>query len=109
MQCGENPSRHQQQHVWYQQPRSPRSLPHSEARFELQQVVFSTSPSLNALPCCPLTGWLEINQQVNIVPCKLASELMDGWMNLHTHIERLSRIHSTMTSINASKYLMLKK
>ncbi len=35
-------------------------LPHSDARFELQQVVFTTSGCLNALSCCRVIGWLAI-------------------------------------------------
>ncbi len=35
-------------------------LPHSDARFELQQVVFTTSRCLNALSCCQVIGWLSI-------------------------------------------------
>ncbi len=35
-------------------------LPHSDARFELQQVVFTTSRCLNALSCCHVIGWLAI-------------------------------------------------
>ncbi len=31
-------------------------LPHSDARFELQEVVFTTSRCLNALSCCHVIG-----------------------------------------------------
>ncbi len=53
------------QSVWHQQPFHIRShlnpfLPRSDARFEPQQVIFTTSRCLNALSCCHVNGWLAI-------------------------------------------------
>ncbi len=48
-----------QQPFHVQSPLNP-FLPRSDARFELQQVVFTTSRWLNALSCCHVIGWLAI-------------------------------------------------
>ncbi|KAM8891052.1 IQ motif and ubiquitin-like domain-containing protein isoform 1-T2 [Spinachia spinachia] len=35
-------------------------LPRSDARFDLQHIVFTKSTGLNALSCCRVIGWLEM-------------------------------------------------
>ncbi len=58
----------------YQQPFHVQShlnpfLPHSDARFELQQVVF-TSRCLNALSCCHVISWLAIYVTKQLTRCR---------------------------------------
>ncbi len=59
--------------VWHQQPFHVQShlnplSSHSDARFELQQVVFTTFRCLNALSCCHVIGWLVfcVTKQLNL-------------------------------------------
>lgn len=59
-------------------------FPHSDAHFELQQDVFSTSTWLNASYYCHVIGWLAIclHKKSNVVPNEVAGECV---FPLHFH------------------------
>ncbi len=78
--------------------------PRSDARFELQHVVFTTSRCLNAWSCCHVIGWLAICviKQLNGVPIK--------WP-VSVYITRGGMVHrcqgSERTSVRGSRFDMI--
>lgn len=67
-------------------------LPHSEARFELQQVICTMSTCLNALSCLHVIGWLNIG--VNKV-CLIKSLVSTVFFFQPNHMLTLGNSHST--------------
>ncbi len=76
------------QPVWHQQPCHLKGtyiiyFSHSDARFELQQIILTMSTCLNALSCCHMIGRFNIcvNKQVYI-PNNVADECIYTYMGI---------------------------